>query len=314
MIRNATFSITNRCNSRCKICNIWKTSDFSDELSVAEIGKLLTMPFFKNLDTVSITGGEPFLRADLKEIISLISKKLPNVKRIFLNTNASFVAKVVEVCSLCTALFDETILSISLDGREHIHNELRGINNHANVLRLLKEVSNIKNLKISLSMTLSDKNCTREDLQYVYETAKNNSAMFSFRFADNSESYYRNCNLDLKVSAEKKKMVAEFIREYCRDNEFLQVLEQYIETGKIPFLIDEHGKNKCLAGKEFVFIHPDGSVAPCLYSLQRIDILHYKAKEIKLGEKEKCPCCTDCAIYPIIEYQKRIQQRRKNVK
>ncbi|MBQ8482051.1 MAG: radical SAM protein [Alphaproteobacteria bacterium] len=305
MIRNATFSITNRCNSRCRICNIWKISDFSDELSVSEIGDLFSKPFFESLDTISITGGEPFLRDDLKDIICLINKKCPNVRRIFLNTNASFPAKALKICELCTSLFDETILSVSLDGREPIHNELRGVNNYHNVISLVEQASGIENVKVSLSMTLSDRNCTVEDLQYVRELAKKYSAMFSFRFADTSEFYYRNSELSLTVSDEKKKMVAEFIKENCQDNEFLQILREYIENGKIPLLIDEQGKNRCLAGREFVFIHPNGAVSPCLYSSRTINTLHYRAEKIRLGEKEKCPCCTDCAIYPIIEYQKR---------
>lgn len=304
MIRNVTFSITNRCNSHCKICNIWKISDFSDELSLPEIKGLLAEPYFKDLDTVSITGGEPMLRKDLAEIIRLIKTQRPKVRRIFLNTNATLINKTLEICTLCTSLFEETILSISLDGRPHIHNALRGMENYENVISLLEKASKIPHLKISLSMTLSNKNCTLVDLTHVHNLARQYNVMFSFRFADNSETYYRNENIKFAVSETKKQLVSRFIKKHCQDNEFLQVLDRYIETDEIPFLIDKKGHNCCLAGKEFAFIHPNGKVSPCLYSTQTIDISGNINKKIKLGTHEKCPCCTDCAIYPILEHQK----------
>ena len=71
-----------------KLCNIWKTTDFSDELSLSQIKELISKPYFNDLDTISITGGEPFLRKDLTEIIKLAKNILPKLKRIFLNTNA----------------------------------------------------------------------------------------------------------------------------------------------------------------------------------------------------------------------------------
>jgi len=59
-----TFSITNRCNSRCKTCNIWKIpAEESEELSLDEIELI-----FKSMDKLyflNISGGEPFLRKDL---------------------------------------------------------------------------------------------------------------------------------------------------------------------------------------------------------------------------------------------------------
>ena len=311
MIRNATFSITNRCNSRCKICNIWKTTDFSDELSLSQIKELFSKPYFQDLDTISITGGEPFLRKDLTEIIKLAKNILPKLKRIFLNTNATIIEPVLDVCKLCTSLFSETILSISLDGTETVHNSLRGINNYKNVLLLIDRASSIKGLKVSLSMTISKGNCSYDELQHVHKLAQKYNTMFSFRFADMSKTYYKNEDIDLSLSEEKKHIVSKYISENGLDNEFLAVLKEYIETKKVPFIVDENGCNHCLAGKEFIFIHPNGSVSPCLYSSQKINIDSKPPQEVELGKFERCPCCTDCAIYPILEYKKNLEKEQK---
>lgn len=310
MIKNATFSITNRCNSRCKVCNIWKHNDFSNELSLSQIEKLFENPYFKELDTLSITGGEPFLRTDLIQIIQLIKRQLPKVNRIFLNTNGTLVDKVLSLSNMCVSLFPETILSISLDGSEQVNNKLRGINNYNNVLSLIEKASKINGLRISLSMTISKDNCVYSELQHVHNIAKKYNAMFSFRFADISETYYKNADIDLSVSNSDKQIVSKYIKENGLDKDFLSVLKEYIDTKQVPFLIDKHGNNHCLAGKEFVFIHPDGTVCPCLYSKQKINIGSDKKEKIELGKSEKCPCCTDCAIYPILEYKRKLAKEK----
>ena len=61
----AILYITDRCNSKCIMCNIWKMVDndapsLADELAVEEIDKILerNSRFFSNLNHVSITGGD----------------------------------------------------------------------------------------------------------------------------------------------------------------------------------------------------------------------------------------------------------------
>lgn len=74
-----TFSVTNKCNSRCKTCNIWRAPVKGlEELSLDEIEST-----FKSMDPLyflNISGGEPFLREDLAEIIRLAKRHLsPNI-------------------------------------------------------------------------------------------------------------------------------------------------------------------------------------------------------------------------------------------
>ena len=67
-----TFSVTNLCQSRCKTCQIWriypeKHQDPRDELTVQEVRHI-----FRSMRRVyffNVSGGEPFLRNDLPEIV-----------------------------------------------------------------------------------------------------------------------------------------------------------------------------------------------------------------------------------------------------
>ena len=56
--------VTYRCNAKCNMCDVWHyPTKPSEEISLDVIKKLLEMFF------VNVTGGEPFIRQDLPEII-----------------------------------------------------------------------------------------------------------------------------------------------------------------------------------------------------------------------------------------------------
>ena len=83
---NLTLSITNMCNSRCQSCDIWKIypaekDRLEEELSVDEIEKI-----FRSVGRVyffNISGGEPFLRKDIVDIVRVGCEQLrPSVVHI----------------------------------------------------------------------------------------------------------------------------------------------------------------------------------------------------------------------------------------
>ena len=86
---NGTVIVTYRCNARCNMCNRYKApSKQEEEISIDTIKKL-PMMYFTN-----ITGGEPFIRTDLKEIVRELYKKS---ERIVISTNGFFTDRIVEL-------------------------------------------------------------------------------------------------------------------------------------------------------------------------------------------------------------------------
>jgi MoaA/NifB/PqqE/SkfB family radical SAM enzyme len=88
---NGTVIVTYRCNARCSMCNRYKApSKPEEEISIETIKKLPKMYF------TNITGGEPFIRADLKDIVRELYKKSD---RIVISTNGFFTDRIVDLKS-----------------------------------------------------------------------------------------------------------------------------------------------------------------------------------------------------------------------
>ena len=100
---NGTVIVTYRCNARCSMCNRYKApSKPEEEISIETIKKLPKMYF------TNITGGEPFIRTDLKDIVRELYKKSD---RIVISTNGFFTDRIVDLCKE----FPQIGIRISID-------------------------------------------------------------------------------------------------------------------------------------------------------------------------------------------------------
>jgi len=118
-------SVSFRCNSKCRTCDVWRKPN--DDMSVEEWDKVFASlgrtPFY-----ITFTGGEPFLRRDLDEmVISAYRHCRPSV--ITIPTNGLLTDRVVErVKRICQECPDSQIgLNLSLDGIGEEHDDIRGV-------------------------------------------------------------------------------------------------------------------------------------------------------------------------------------------
>lgn len=95
------FTITWKCDSRCITCAIWKDKTAGrNDLSVEEIDKFSKSRHFRKVEYITISGGEPTLRSDLVDIISILHRNVPTArfaqKTIGLLENSSLRQQVVK--------------------------------------------------------------------------------------------------------------------------------------------------------------------------------------------------------------------------
>jgi MoaA/NifB/PqqE/SkfB family radical SAM enzyme len=125
--------VTYRCNMKCRICGIWKTKPPrpAEEMTAAEIRRVLSDPLFSKLEFVNINGGEPNLRSDLVEIVEGTIRQFPALRQLSLNTNGlppdRVVKNVERAARLCRAAALPFSVSVSFHGLGPTFDEIAGV-------------------------------------------------------------------------------------------------------------------------------------------------------------------------------------------
>ena len=148
-----TFSVTAACQSLCKTCQIGKLyrdnpKRAGEDLTLEEIEMI-----FKSMGHIyffNISGGEPFLRKDLPQIVGLACKYLrPGI--VHIPTNALAPKRIeeltIEILKVMKEYSKKVPLTIkpSIDGVGEKHDEIRGIK--GNFKRLEETISRLKKLE-----------------------------------------------------------------------------------------------------------------------------------------------------------------------
>ncbi len=121
--------VTSRCNSLCRTCFYFDKLNSRDDLSFDEIRRTSeTAPRFEKL---WISGGEPFLRDELAEVVALFVRN-NGVRNVNLPTNGLLPEKIFRqvdrMLELCPELAID--LNFSLDGLANTHDAIRGVPNN----------------------------------------------------------------------------------------------------------------------------------------------------------------------------------------
>lgn len=292
MVKYATIAITNKCNSRCTMCNIWKTGITKTEISADEFGELFKHEYFKQLFDISISGGEPVLRRDVVDVVKNIIDNLPSLKHLWVNSNGTFPKRVLELLQSVYGKIENEYLCLSIEGHSEDMRKVRGINCYDSVITTAKLVrQNLPLINLVFSTTITPYNSDIANLEHVAKLAKEFGCSYTFRFANNNDDFYHNSEVNLHIPDEDVKKIMNFSQKYKAEDKFIVAQYKFFSTGKIDVM------DNCLAGSEFVFVRPDGTITPCINSGRVIT----KPKIITdLGTKEKCPCCTECCFYPML--------------
>ncbi len=246
---NGTVIVTYRCNARCTMCNRYKApSKPEEELTVETIRKLPPMYF------TNITGGEPFIREDLPEIVRELYKKSD---RIVISTNGFFTDRIVKLCQE----FPQIGIRISIEGLEQTNNEIRGLEDGFNRgYSTLKKLRQMGMTDVGFGMTVQDKNAP--DLVPLYKLS--NEMGMEFATASLHNSFYF---VEAKNIIHDRPMVAQNFEALC--NELLRSwspkkwFRAYFNHGLINYIYGQKRLLKCDMSFDTFFIDPYGDVMPC---------------------------------------------------
>ena len=246
---NGTVIVTYRCNARCTMCNRYKApSKPEEEISIETIKKLPKMYF------TNITGGEPFIREDLPDIVRELYKKSD---RIVISTNGFFTDRIIKLCEE----FPNVGIRISIEGLEDTNNKIRGLDDGFNRgYSTLKKLVEMKHPDVGFGMTVQDANA--KDLVPLYDLS--NELNMEFATASLHNSFYF---VEVKNIIHDRLMVAKefekLINKLLDSNSPKKWFRAYFNHGLINYIFGQKRLLPCDMAFDTFFIDPYGDVMPC---------------------------------------------------
>jgi len=233
------------------MCNTWQHPSRESEEFKPDI--LRKIP--DRLKFINITGGEPFVREDLSEIIDIAIAK---TKRLVISTNGFFTDRVVEMAKR----FGNRIgVRISIEGLPQANDELRGIKNgFDHSLRTLLILHSMGMKDIGFGITVSDRNA--KDMIELYRLA--NAMGLEFATATIHNSYYFH---KLDNTYDDPDMVAgnfeEIATELLKTNKPKNWFRAYFNMGLANRVRGGKRPLPCEVGTDVFFMDPRGNIMPC---------------------------------------------------
>ena len=121
-----TLFVNSICNLTCDHCFYWRNLNQRDDLTFAELEALSAD--LGRLENINLSGGEPFIRKDLAEVVTLFVKG-NGARQIYVPSSGFFPERTDRVLRQVLADCPELELfavELSLDGMPAYHDQIRG--------------------------------------------------------------------------------------------------------------------------------------------------------------------------------------------
>jgi len=315
---NLIYFITTKCNAKCEHCFYWRQLNTpKQELDLEQIEKVAkSVP---NLLSLSLTGGEPFLRKDLAEIASIFSQ-FTKVSNIQIPTNGLLTEHIFkttnEILNGCRKDL-RILVGVSLDDVEEKHDKIRNVQGcFQKAIETIKQLKTLEskfpNFCIGSTITITNNNQERvidlidflKNKLDIKEVGVNliRSKVRNMRLKELDIKHYDQANLKLRNDflRSKKPSWTERIlsaRQYCGSKLLSKI----------------YSKNKyitpCYAGSLLAIMREDGDIYPCEmldtkmgnlkdfdFNLKRLWFSKLAEQTRKKIKKDKCFCTFECAM------------------
>ena len=271
-----TFIVTWRCNLRCFMCDVWKKTDH-DDMTPAEAAAIFKQ--IPKLDTLRLTGGEPFLRPDFEQLVGAILQVTdPTV--VHITTAGVLYDRIIKFIK--THGSKKLHLKVSIDAVGDRHDEIRGYrglyNKSLRTLKTLVELREQYGFYLGVNQTISDRNW--DHIESLREVMNELAVPIHYAIATDHYTLYR---LNTSKENEKPDMRSVSLSDFTPEQ--LQYIFDQLDRRDAIHDVPEwlvqryylHGlKNRLLRGiespkPECIELHnhmrlmPNGDVMTCVY-------------------------------------------------
>ncbi len=240
---------TYRCPMRCKMCNIWENpTEKSKEITPEEIKRLPEVKF------INLTGGEPFVREDLEDIVEVCFTKAP---RVVISTSGWYEDRVIKLAKR----FPQIGIRISIEGLACKNDELRGHQGGFDKgLRTLLKLKEMGVKDIGFGCTVSNNNS--KDMLSLYLLSKSLGMEFATAAFHNSYYFHKDDNA-ITNTDEVCQNFEELINLQLQEKSPKSWFRAFFNMGLIHYINGERRMLPCEAGHVNFFVEPYGDIYPC---------------------------------------------------
>lgn len=302
----ALYRMTRKCNLRCRMCSVWRQSDSSTELNLDQVRQVARILRKLKVPYIVLTGGDPFLRKDLPEIIKIFHSTGFHT-RIETNGGEHATKELLDLAvesglqdystsldtldpqkqdKLCQG---KDVWQNAVDSLKYAMETFPGRLPHVNIVVSHHNLGEL----VDLVKFLDDLGayCTLAPVVLGEKDSSNHFKGFDESFLFTQE--------DKQLAVQIYEKLIDLKKDGCKildSTKFLRDSVRCIQT--------ESMKWQCDAGKLYFEIFPDGETAICNEVKYGKNILeadfvrHFKSKKYREKRKELRGNCPGCA-YPV---------------
>lgn len=283
------FHITGRCNLRCKHC--YRTEGDVETLSLEQVKEVIEQ--FKQLRLeynrvhgiqakghINLTGGEPFFRADIRQILEYMGENEAHFTYGILSNGSFIDDEMIELLKKTKVSF----VQLSLDGNRTTHDSLRAPGDYDRVLNTAEYLEK-QGIRTYISFTAN-----RENYRHLPAVARQCrkrriTKLWSDRLVPigNGE--------ELSALAITPDVIADYLKTLKRAQGNILIRALYPKTQvtmnrALQFLCSDGAVYSCSAADSLITVDEFGTVMPCRrMPIPCGDIRTSTLKEIYFGHK-----------------------------
>jgi MoaA/NifB/PqqE/SkfB family radical SAM enzyme len=244
-----TLELTKRCNATCDFCPYWEADEVEEVKDFTP-----AIRFFQPLH-LALTGGEPFLREDLIDIVKQV-KGVPGFRYIGLYTNGWLLTEE-KVEELTQAGVNQIQISLNYpDERQDKERGIPGIWKKISTFLPAMAKKGYDNISVGTFLCGDNLDCAPELSRVV--------ASWGVKQSFNAYSRLKNDNRSHVLppgEIEKARRAIEELIQIKHKHRNSLTSDQYMRS--IPSFFEEPQRPGCTAGDKFLYIDQEGWVKQC---------------------------------------------------
>ena len=265
------FNCTFVCDAECEMCGNWKRGRLKPDMTIDEIERVFASPFWRRIENVHISGGEPTTRDDLIELSRVILDRLPNLRKIGLSTTGltpeRAVPMLTHIVKLCDARNVSCSVRVAIDGIGSLHDEVRrapkGFERACRTIRAMQALRRQYRFNIGVSTTIFSRNLAAAETILSWARSERLDIVFNMvRFTDPMLGN-RELSEACRPTGKEERRMRDFFLDRVRLDPLLDG-QSYIYMHYADMIANSgHRSAPCPFQTQGLMLNPDGDLFFC---------------------------------------------------